>query len=224
MKKKSDEPFYGSVPDQSSITLPSEPLVDSVPNKPNSNRSKILGGTLGTLAGLLIVGLIFFFLHRRRRAQHNEEEGEFEKPIQSPSLVEHSPINPTTIAPISMGDSKAQLLMTYDDGGPSTISPSSETGPRAGEGSTHSNSSQQQQMRLVPQRAAHLHVTNLAPGEEKPLPSPSMTPKPQPEERQTQDENLRREVERLRVEMEAIRAGQQQPRVTEEPPPRYAES
>jgi hypothetical protein len=201
--------------------------MDSV-TKPGSNkRSQILGGTLGTLAGLIVVGLIFFFVRRRRRARRTEEEPEeeFDKPLQSPSVVVHSPTNRTVIAPLSTGDSKAQLLMTYGGGSPTAVSPQSESGSHPGEGSSRSDSSQQP--RLVPQRAGHLHVTNLVPGEDKPLPSP-MTAKPLPEVGQSQDQNLRREVEQLRMEMEAIRTEQQlnQPpqAVTEEPPPRYAES
>jgi len=201
--------------------------------KPSSNkRSQILGGTLGTIAGLVILGLIIFFLRRRRRRAQRMTEEDFDKPIQSPSIVENSPTNPTTIAHFNGGDSKAQLMMMYADsgGGPSAVSPSSDSGSRAGEGSSSPSNSgqqqQQQQTRLVPQRAANLHVTNQAPGEEKPLPlSPGMMQKPQA---QAEDQNLRREVERLRIEMDAIRAGvgQQQPHPppTEEPPPRYADS
>jgi hypothetical protein len=217
--------FIESVPDQSFITLPNETIMDSSINKPGSNkRNQIVGGTLGTVAGLIIVGVILFFLRRQRRVQRTEGE-EFEESMQTPSLIENSPTNATMIAPYSMGSSKAQLMMMSDEGGPSVVSPSSNSGSRAGETSARSDLGQQQ-MRLVPQRPAHLHVTNLAPGEEKPLPSP-MTPRLQPERRQTQgqDQILRREVEQLRMEMEAIRAGQQQqPNVTEEPPPRYAES
>lgn len=200
-------------------------------NPSSKKRGQIVGGTLGTIAGLIILGLIIFFFlrRRRRRAQHTIEE-DFDKPIESPSIVENSPTNPTTIAHFNDGDSKAQLMMMYaDSGGPNTGSPSSESGSRVGEGSSSPSNSgqqqQQQQTRLVPQRAANLHVTNQAPGEEKPLPlSPGMMPKPQT---QAEDQNLRREVERLRLEMDAIRAGvgQQQPHVpTEEPPPRYADS
>ena len=192
------------------------------PNK----RNQILGGTLGAIAGLIVVGLIFFVctLRRRRRAQLAEEK-EFEKSSQSPeSPVGNSPVNTTTSAPFSTGtSSKAREMMLYNAGGPSAVSPSSDSDSPVGEASLPSGSSQQQQQqqtRLVPQRT-HLHVTNLVPGDGKSLPSPMTPPGLQPERGQTQeqDQNLRREVEQLRMEMDAIRAGQQVH--TEEPPPRY---
>jgi hypothetical protein len=192
----------------------------------SKKRSQILGGVLGTVTGLIIAGLVFFFLRRRRRREGSEAE-EFEEPVQSPSLIEISPTNAITIAPFNTGSSnKTQLMMIHDDVGPSPVSPSSASGSRVADGmSVHSDSSQP---RLVPQRAAHLHVTNLAPGEEKLLPSPVMS-RLQPERRQTegQDQILRREVEQLRMEMDAMRVRQQlqpQPQVAEEPPPGYAES
>ena len=188
----------------------------------NLNRNRILGGTLGAVAGLIIVGLIYLFLRRRRRPQE-----QFEKPmLQSPSLVEISPSTAATVAPITPGSSKAQLMMMYDGGRPDAASPSSESGSRAGETSEASDSGQRQPMRVVPQRGPNLHVTNLAPGEDKPLPSP-MTPRLQPARRQPEDPNLRREIEQLRMEMDEMRAGQQlqqQLRVGEEPPPGYAEA
>jgi hypothetical protein len=162
-----------------------------------------------------------FFLRRRRSPQHVEEE--IEKPYQSPSLVEDFPTRSATIAQFNTGISKAQLIMMSEDSGPAAASPSSDSGSRAGETSAASDSGQQQRMRLVPQRAGNLHVTNQASGEEKPLPSP-VTPKLQPARRQTEGEDhLRREVEQLRMEVHAMRAAGQ-PAITEEPPPGYAES
>ena len=185
--------------------------------KSSNRRNQILGGTLGAVAGFIIVTLVVFFL-RRRRAQRTEEN----EISRTASLVENSPVNVAPSSPFSAaGSSKAQLMMLYGNGnggGPSAVSPSSGSGSPAGEASRPSDSSQQQQTGFVPQRS-HLHVTNLAPGEEKPLPSPMLQP-------ERPDQNLRREVEQLRMEMDAIRAaGQdQQPHVlTEEPPPRYTD-
>src|SRR5258707_14640161 len=96
-------------------------------NPSSKKRGQIVGGTVGTIAGLIIMGLIIFFLRRRRRrAQHTTEE-DFDKPIQSPSIVESSPTNPTTIAHFNDGDSKAQLMMMdADSASPNPVSPSSE--------------------------------------------------------------------------------------------------
>jgi len=197
--------------------------------KPSSNkRNQILGGILGTVGGFIMAGLVLFFFRCRHRREGSEAE-KFEESVQSPSLVEISPTNAVTIAPFNTGSSNKTQLMTmiHDDVDPIAVSPSSASGSRmAGGTSEHSDSSQQ--MRLVPQRAAYLHVTNLTPGEEKPLPSPVIS-RLQPERRQTegQDQILRREVEQLRMEMDAMRVRQQlqpQPQVTEEPPPGYAES
>lgn len=186
-------------------------------------RDQILGGTLGTVAGLAIVGLFCLFLRRRRRLQRNEEQ--IDKPIRSPSLFEISPSNAATTVPISTGGTKAQLMMVYDEVGPGAVSSPSDSGSRAGETSAASDSGQPQPTRLIPQRAANLHVTNLDPSEDKPLPSP-LTPRLQPARRQPEDQNLRMEVEQLRMELDEIRAGQQlrQPRTGEEPPPGYAEA
>jgi len=214
-----------NVPDQSSITLPSGVIVGaSQPSSNNLKRNQILGGTLGTVAGLIIVGLIYLFLRRRRRPHRNEAQ--FEEPMQSPPLVEISPLNAATVASISTGSSKAQIMMMYDEVRPDAVSPSSDSGSRGAGTSPTSDSGHQQPTRLVPQRAANLHVTNLAPNEDKPLPSP-MTPRLQPARRQPEDQNLRREIEQLRMEMDEMRAGQQlqqQSRIGEEPPPGYAEA
>lgn len=221
--KDVDGLIHGSVPDQSSITLPNGTVINSSSGSRTTERNDILGGTLGAVAGLTLVGLIFFFLRRRQSEQRGREE--FEKSLQSPSLIASSPLDAATVTPFSMDSNKARLTKMYDEGAPSTVPTSSDSGSRASEPSAPLNSNQEQkQMRLVPQRPTHLHVTNITPGGEKPLPSPT-TPRLQPEGSRTgEDQSLRQEVEQLRMEMDAMRAVQRRSRVTEEPPPGYAES
>jgi hypothetical protein len=104
---------------------------------------------------------------------------------------------------------KAQFLMMRDGG---AVLPVSDSSSRPGETSAGLASTRRQRWWPVPQRAAGL--------QEWPM------PRIRPERSQTQGQvqNLRREVEQLRVEMHAMRAGHQdQPRMTEEPPPGYAE-
>jgi len=110
---------------------------------------------------------------------------------------------------ITTDKSKTNLAMMYDG---SAFLPSSDSDSRPA-GTPAAHSSQQQRKGFVPQRATRL---------QQPLPSPMIPPEGRQTEGQVQ--SLRREVEQLRVEMEAMRAGQHQPRTTEEPPPGYADS
>jgi len=107
---------------------------------------------------------------------------------------------------------KTQPVMTHGGG---AVLPSSDPGSRPV--GTPAVDSSQQQRGFVPQLAADL---------QEPLPPPRV-PRLRPESGQTsgQVQSLRREVEQLRKEMDAIlRAGKQQPHMTEEMPPGYIES